>query len=92
MVLHSTKIVHRRKKQRSKSATGKINVFLKVLFHWEQIFFFKCFFLVSNVKLCEIYDKKEKSRKKVFHMGKKMSKCSLVILSALVIHTVPTVE
>ncbi len=35
--------------------------------------------------------KKEKSRKKVFHMGKKTAKCSLVILSALVIHTAPTV-
>jgi hypothetical protein len=36
--------------------------------------------------------KKEKSRKKVFHMGKKTAKCSLLILSALVIHTAPTVE
>ncbi len=38
--------------------------------------------------------RKEKKRKsqKFFHMGKKTVKCSLVILSALVIHTAPTVE
>jgi hypothetical protein len=29
---------------------------------------------------------------KVFHLGKKTAKCSLVILSALVIHTAPTVN
>jgi CRISPR/Cas system-associated endonuclease Cas3-HD len=35
--------------------------------------------------------KRKKSRKNVFHMGKKPAKCSLFILSALVIHTAPSV-
>jgi hypothetical protein len=34
---------------------------------------------------------KEKSRKKIFYMGKKTAKWSLVILSALVIYTAPPV-
>jgi hypothetical protein len=55
MVLHSAKIVRRQRNTRWKK-----NFCLKVLFHGEQIFFLKQFLLVSNVKLWEIYDKKEK--------------------------------
>jgi hypothetical protein len=58
----------------------------------EQIFFLQQVLLVSYVKLCEIYDKKRKKLKTNFHMAKKTAKCSLVILSALVIHTAPTVS
>jgi hypothetical protein len=60
MVLYSSKI-----------GDGK-NIFFKVLFHREKIFFLKFFLLVSNVKLCEIYDRKRKKSQKSFSHGKKV--------------------
>jgi hypothetical protein len=58
MVLHSAKIVRRRKKRRSKFGDGKKKFFLESPFSPGTNIVFKFFLLVSNVKLCEIYDKK----------------------------------
>jgi hypothetical protein len=66
---------------------------------WKKIYFFKLpfspgyfelFLRVPYVEFWEIYDKKEE-KKNFFYMIQKTAKVSLVILSALVIYTVPTV-
>ncbi len=69
MVLHSAKIVHRRKNGDKKSAMG--NFFFLSPFSPGTNIFFKFSLLVSNVKLCEIYDTKEKVAKKFFTWEKR---------------------
>jgi hypothetical protein len=74
MVLHSAKIVHRRKKRRSNIGDGKKNFFFESPFSARSNIFFEFFLLVSNVKLCEICDKKRKKSQKSFSHGKKDGK------------------
>ncbi len=49
------------------------------------------FFLFLIANYAKLKMQKEKSRKKIFYIGKKTAKQSLVILFALVIYTAPTV-
>jgi hypothetical protein len=74
MVLHSAKIVRRRKKRRYKIGDGKKNSLFKSPFSPGTNIFFKFFLLVSNVKLCEICDEKRKKSQKSFLYGKKDGK------------------
>jgi hypothetical protein len=73
MVLHSAKIVRRRKKRRSKIGDGKFFFFFFFLspFSPGTNIFFEFFLLVSNVKLCEICDKKKKKVAKKFFTWEK---------------------
>jgi hypothetical protein len=75
MVLHSAKIVRRRKKRRSKIGDGEKKLFFFLSpFSPRTNIFFEFFLLVSNVKLCEICDKKRKKSQKSFSHGKKDGK------------------
>jgi hypothetical protein len=77
MVLHSAKIVHRRKKRRSKIGDGKKKFFFESPFSPRTNIFFEFVLLVSNVKLCEICDKKRKKLQKSFSHGK--TDCKVLI-------------
>jgi hypothetical protein len=79
MVLNSAKIVHRRR-----------NTLIKTIFSLVRNLFLKRFLLVPDAKFFEVYDKREKNRT-FFYTVKTAAKSSLVILSALVILTAPTV-
>jgi hypothetical protein len=74
MVLHSAKIVRRRKKRRSKIGDGKKKFVFESTFSPRTNIFSEFFLLVSNVKLCEICDKKRKKLQKSFSHGKKDGK------------------
>jgi hypothetical protein len=75
---------------RKKSAMEK-KKFLTSFFTSKTNFFLNFFFLFLIENCAKFKMQKEKSRKINFYMGKKTAKWSLVILSALVIYTAPTV-
>ncbi len=65
--------------------------FLKLNFSPLKKIFFELFFLFLIANCVKFKMQKEKS-KKIFYIGKKTAKWSLVILFALVIYTAPTVS
>jgi hypothetical protein len=74
-----------------KSAMGKKTFFLKSPLSPRTNIFFEFFLLVSNVKLCEICDKKRKKSQKSFSHGKKDGKVLIGYTFCVGYTTAPTV-